>query len=320
MHLELPHATESFTAALASIENRITVGTLTPEAAVPELCSAIRASCLACARVPSEDGDTDDLKKSFRESIAPWFSRSWFMDRALQKPCGHPGDYQMLEAIYDRQAQSEGIGRALDLYFLQTALAAAVTGRKNWIRDFLKAFLPSCGSSPRILDIACGSCREIRELAGTGYEPFQLSALDFDQGALDFSKAMLERTPVLVGELTTVKQNVLRMTSATRNIKQFGLFDLIYSVGLYDYLPDKILVRLLSATAQMLVPGGRYILAFKDADRYDCTEYQWHVDWYFFQRTETECRTLIERAGLEIVSMEREPSGVIMMFTAKNKD
>ena len=288
-----------------------------PEDTVTDVADAIRESCAACAALGRrDDAQLDGLKKSFREAIAPWFSQSWFMDRAVQKPRGYPGDYEMLEAIYEKQPRSTGIGEALDRYFLQTSLARAVRGRKDWMRDFLHGFVSSRSAGLRVLDIACGPCREIRELGSVkGLRPFSLHALDLDDAALEFSETMLRQAEVEIGDLRMTRQNVLRLTSGPRNVEKFGRFDLIYSVGLYDYLTDKALTRLLHGTAQMLAPGGRYVVAFKDSDRYDCTEYQWHVDWYFFQRSEAECRRLLDQSGLRVLAMEREPSGVIMMFT-----
>lgn len=317
MNQTLAQELKRFTGALSQIESRIASGSLSPLEAVPELEKAIRESCATCATlIPAEHEDLGDLKTAFREAIEPWYSQSWYMDRALRKPRGYPGDYEMLEAIYEEQPKSEGIGKALDLYFLQTALAKAVRGRKNWIRDFFPAFLSSHSGTPRVLDIACGPCREISELVSrNGKKPFVFYGIDFDDAALSFAKATLMRSGFPIDRLSLVKQNVLRLSSASRNVQTYGKFDLIYSVGLYDYLPDEALIRILNGTAEMLTPEGQYLVAFKDSSRYDCTEYQWHVDWCFFQRTEAECRRLLERSKLRIVSMDREPSGVVMMFT-----
>ena len=49
---------------------------------------------------------------------------------------------------------------------------------------------------------------------------------------------------------------------------EFGMQDIIYSVGFFDYLPDDFLVKLLSSLYMLLNPGGKLFAAFKDADRY----------------------------------------------------
>ena len=80
------------------------------------------------------------MKLHFRKSIEPWFSQSFLMSRGLNKPNGHPGDYETLEAIYDNKPISSGIGEYLDRYFLNAPLAVAVRNRKDRMRDILFDF------------------------------------------------------------------------------------------------------------------------------------------------------------------------------------
>jgi extracellular factor (EF) 3-hydroxypalmitic acid methyl ester biosynthesis protein len=89
---------------------------------------------------------------------------------------------------------------------------------------------------------------------------------------------------------------------------------LIYSVGLYDYLPDKVLKRLLTAQMNLLKPGGRMILAFKDAEAYDKTMYDWGCDWQFVKRTEPEVLDLLDDLGIgaDMVTPSRDQSGIIL--------
>ena len=94
------------------------------------------------------------------------------------------------------------------------------------------------------------------------------------------------------------------MTSAANNIRRFGRSDIVYSVGLCDYIPDEFLIPLLQGWRESVADGGVVYVAFKDTLLYDKTEYQWLTDWYFFQRTEEECRRLFEQAGYEMSAME----------------
>ena len=99
----------------------------------------------ACAKLEHELGEGHELiggmKLHFRESVEPWFSQSFLMSRGLNKPNGHPGDYKTLEAIYDNQLISSGIGKYLDQYFLNAPLAIAVRNRKDRMRDIVFDFI-----------------------------------------------------------------------------------------------------------------------------------------------------------------------------------
>ena len=139
--------------------------------------------------------------------------------------------------------------------------------------------------------------------------------LDNDQEALDYASAAVEKAGFKNHNFEFVKHNVLRLTSGVKNLETFGKFDLIYSVGLYDYLPDRVLLRVLQGSAAMLKENGCYVVAFKDCERYDKNEYQWHVDWFFYPRTEEECRKIVTDSGLRIVKTERDESGVIIFYT-----
>ena len=321
MSQRLAFENSRFASVLGQLESGITSGSLSPSEAVVHLAKMFQQTSAICATLtPSEHANLNALKSDFRLAIAPWFSQSWFMNRALQKPRGYPGDYEILEAIYAEKPRSQGIGEALDLYFLQSALARAVRGRKDWIRDFLHHALSSRPGTPRVLDIACGPCREIREFVrGNGKSSFVFHGLDLDEEALAFAKSALEESGFPPENVSFSRQNVLRLVPDSREVKAYGKFDLIYSIGLYDYLRDETLVQVLRGTAGMLADQGQYLIAFKDCDRYDCTEYQWAVDWYFYQRTEAQCRKLLEESQLQILSMDRDPSGVVMLFTAAAK-
>ncbi len=109
------------------------------------------------------------------------------------------------------------------------------------------------------------------------------------------------------------------MVSGKRNVEKFGKFDVIYSAGLFDYFPDDAVIAILRGLHETLSNGGVLCTPFKDAKRYDKTVYQWLVDWFFVQRTENECRRILQSAGfpLEKQQMQRDETGVIMIFVSK---
>jgi hypothetical protein len=101
------------------------------------------------------------------------------------------------------------------------------------------------------------------------------------------------------------------------NMKEFGMQDIIYSVGLFDYLPTDFLVNLLRALYNMTTPGGKLITSFKDAERYRSQEYHWIFDWDgFLQRTEEDFRNILFEAGIPDTSISevREDSGIIVFY------
>lgn len=320
MYKAFQKSVEDFCLQLKEIENSIDGGRSSPKQCLTELTTAIQESCCACSAVGQQQGiDLDILRSEFRHAIQPWFSKSWFMNRAFEKPRGYPCDFEILEGIYDNHAKSLGIGEALDLYFLHDSVARAVRGRKDRCKEAIKRSIATAnGERVRVLNIACGPCREIRELSAEEVNRhLSFMGIDHDETALLYARNTLCASGISHAILSFSNLNVFRMTSAPKNVKMFGFFDLIYSIGLYDYLPDKALIRILRGTGAMLRNSAHYIVAFKDRERYDKTQYQWHVDWHFLQRTEGEIRSFVEQSGLTVTKAERDPSGIIVFLTLR---
>src|SRR5205085_10142 len=105
------------------------------------LTQAINDSLAQCAGLEHQLEEYPKLLKTvqirYREAIWPWFGLSWFMCRALSKPRGYPGDYELLTGIYNGDAKSSGLGGCLDRYFLRTTLARAVVARMQSVHSFL---------------------------------------------------------------------------------------------------------------------------------------------------------------------------------------
>jgi hypothetical protein len=315
----------AFTERLADLNQRIAPDA-TPRKDVfyRELYAAWHDSCDACRDLESQlEGDPDELnsaKQNFREQIRPWLDQSYFMHRARVKPRGYPGDYATLVGIYDNIPISRGLGGYFDLYFLNTVLARGVRERMLGARQFLHEEMARREGDVSVLNIACGPFREYS--AGI-YVPthcrLNVTCIDYDQEALEYVHDLTCDAGPDSPHVTCVRHNALRMSSARANIEKFGRADIIYSVGLFDYLPDKNLIPMLSGLRESLNEEGVVYVSFKDSRRYDKTEYQWHVDWYFYQRTEEECLDLFARAGYNMSAMEvtRDCTGAILNFAGR---
>jgi extracellular factor (EF) 3-hydroxypalmitic acid methyl ester biosynthesis protein len=218
--------------------------------------------------------------------------------------------------------KSFGLGGYLDRYFLGTTLGRAVCARMWSLRRFLLEEIARRGGTIKILNVACGACREFSGGLATGTDAnVSITCVDNDQLALDFVRDCV--APQTTGaKIECIRHNALRMTSAANNVRRFGRSDIIYSVGLCDYIPDEFLVPLLKGWRESLADAGVVYVAFKDALLYDKTEYQWLTDWYFFQRTEDDCRRLFEQAGYDMESMEttRDATHVIINFIGRIRE
>lgn len=315
----LDSAIEEFNKKLENIEKRCFVQGENPDELLTATTKVIMDMMHVCEEFERIVNDKDvihDARISFREKTNPILSKSYFINRARTWPQGHQGDYKTLEIAYKNMPLSEGIGYYLDLSLLNVTLAHAVRNRIRKLEDILSDEI-SKRQQPSVLNIACGSCRELMGLVpDISASGAKVICIDNDNDALAFAENRLSYTGVL-SQIEFRKYNAIRMFDDELNMMEFGKQDIIYSVGLFDYLPNDFLVKLLSALYNLLNPGGKLIAAFKDADRYEHQPFHWIVDWDgFLQRTKSDFDRLLYQAGIpdSAILETREESGVIIFY------
>ena len=216
---------------------------------------------------------------------------------------------------------SRGFGGYLDRLCLRMTLGQAVDARLKDARRFLQEEIAMRDGDVTVLDVASGPGREFRGGLHTDkHRQVQIKCVDSDDKALNYVSRHVAKTTPRNLRLDCYRHNALRMRSAESIIKKFGRNDIIYSVGLADYIPDRLLIPMLRAWRESLNPGGVVYLGFKDALRYDKVEYQWLMDWHFLQRTEGDCLKLLGQAGYDMGQLEtgRDETGVILQYTYRS--
>lgn len=312
---------QNFKEFLSDLEHRLAdPNTIDDHDALIEFTAAFHQSREEC-RVAEESLKDNtrqlaEIQQRFRDELAPWFDQSWFFDRAKKKPRGYPGDFVMLMALYDEQPKSTGIGRILDLYFLQADLARAVRTRLADVKAFVIDEIQMRRDPVRILNVASGPGHEYSTGFAEQKRDITVTCLDTDEEALAYLREHIDPTALDMYDFQCVHYNALKTASAEKNLANFGASDIIYSVGLCDYIPDRYMIRILEGWRESVCEGGVVYVAFKDCKKYVASEYQWHADWHFYQRTEEECRELFARAGYDVEQMEmfRDETGIIMNF------
>jgi extracellular factor (EF) 3-hydroxypalmitic acid methyl ester biosynthesis protein len=314
-------AVERLTEELTNIEKRCA----DPAEAGEELLDALKHSAdrvlSVCAEVERVLRDKDMISEArlrFHEKTDPILSKSYLIKRTRTWPQGYQGDYKTLETIYRKTPHSSGIGYYLDVMGLNAPLAEGVRNRIKKLSEILRWELLE-RQQPLILNIACGSCRELMEIAPEIISSrARITCVDNDNDALAFAQDRLTYAGV-IEQVELRKYNALRMFDDEMNLMEFGSQDVIYSVGLFDYLPDDFLVKLLRALYNLLRPKGKLIAAFKDAARYRSQDYHWFCHWDgFLQRKEGDFLRILMQAGIpdSSLSASREDSGIIVFYTA----
>jgi len=249
-----------------------------------------------------------EIKRRFRLLVGGFAYQSLIVKRANDKPLGYPGDYELLEAIYNNRPISEKIGYYFDQSFLGNNYAVAVRNRNDKMKVILRHFISS-SSSPevKILNLACGSCREIKELLSfltVRKKIIIFECVDQDEKALEFAKWSMGKLPGNI-KIKFSKYNILEVVN--KPLYYSGLIgkqDLIYSIGLADYLPDRILKKLIHFYFGLLGSRGRLIITHKDIDKYKPLDPDWFCDWTFIPRNREKLISLVKESGIDNFSID----------------
>ena len=264
------------------------------------------------------------LKRVFRSQVYDWVYQSRIGQRTIQRPRGYPGDYKTIDIFYDNKPLSDGMGTYFDRHILTRPYAAAVRNRLRMMQTMLRDYISaSSQDTVRILDIACGPCREIEELFSSWQPPrkqLHFIFLDQDSEALDYSKEKLVNLPsnIKTDFIAEDVANIIKDPEAFS--KKLGKQHFIYSICLADYLPDRVLKKLMHFCYALLDEGGQLVVTHKDRTSHKPITPDWLCDWTFIPRDENQLLEILKLDTLigASYSVERDESGIIL-FCVINK-
>ncbi|MCM8763241.1 MAG: PilZ domain-containing protein [Candidatus Omnitrophica bacterium] len=280
----------------------------------------------ALAKMVNNDIDMKKIKAVFRQVIGCWVYKSPIVKMAYDRPRGYPGDFELFEIIYKNKplAGNKSIGYYCDKYFLNSDYAMAARARKNRMKNILQDLLENSNlSTIKLLNIACGPSREIRELFSDKLLLSEISekkviftGLDNDKDALEFSKSALDNLPPNI-KTRFLHENVLDIFRDPKYYDLIGKQDIIYILGLTEYLPERIFRKLLNFLFQLLNDKGMLVVTYKDKDiTFPSLAPEWFCDWNFIKRGKEDLIDAAKELGTDKYSLkiEREGTGTIFFL------
>ncbi len=206
---------------------------------------------------------------------------------AYEKPRGYAGDAVLMDFIYrwpsiePEIAAASELGRAVYEYSRHAPAVTAVRFRLETLVRLIDEFADKTQAGPEILSIASGHVREAHLAKAVKARRFRrFVALDQDP----------ETTILVRNELS--HYGVEAVTESARAIIrgkcELGQFDLIYSVGLSDYLPTGVFKRLFARMFSMLNPGGQILIPNFLPNTLDAGFMEAFMDWHLIYRDKGE--------------------------------
>lgn len=238
-----------------------------------------------------------------------------FTERAATKPRGYAGDAVMMDYIYSGNPPPGTSSTGADVFRATTCAGMGLSVRYR--RQLLKSLIDDTVVSheaPRLLSVASGHCRELEgSLAESSLFAGEFVALDQDP----VSCAEVARVHAQ-HRVTVVNQGVRELASGPLG-EQLGRFDLIYSAGLYDYLPDTLARRLTRRLLGMLRPGGRLLVANFVPGGSGRGYMELFMDWTLVLRTEAAMRDMAEAAGAAGIATFHDPHRNVVYVDMANE-
>jgi extracellular factor (EF) 3-hydroxypalmitic acid methyl ester biosynthesis protein len=226
-----------------------------------------------------------------------------FTERAATKPRGYAGDAVMMDFIY-QGTPPEGTsqtGAGIFSATTQATMGLSVRYRRQLLKSLIDDTVVT-QETGRMLSVASGHCRELEgSLVQSPHFLGEFVAFDQDPESCAEVQRVHAQSRVKV-----VNQGVRDLLSGP-TAAALGSFDLIYSAGLYDYLPDGLARRLTARLLQMLRPGGRLLIGNFVPTGSGRAYMELFMDWELVLRNEAAMVALAQAAGASTVSSFHDP-------------
>jgi extracellular factor (EF) 3-hydroxypalmitic acid methyl ester biosynthesis protein len=261
--------------------------------------------------------------------VGPCLRPAPVLRRAWEKPLGYPGDYQVMNLIYANELEGDtAYGAMLHRLACEEPLAAGVRGRRDWMLGLLRAEHARVDPRPfHAVSLGCGPALEAVGYVSTRDRPSgpsRWTLIDQEERALSQAHHALSRALRSEGGAAQVRglylsfDQLMRDPSAVRAEPA----DLVYSMGLFDYLLPGTATALLQALYELLRPGGVLVVANALGPNTHGWMTELALDWDLIFRTPAELRALarpLEEAGAR-VCIEVEPAGAYAVMQLRRPD
>ncbi len=287
-----------------------------------------RALCEEGNALMADMADAEEVRwsKLFTEiNITTETMVSPLQRRAYEKPLGYPGDYRVMDYVYD-WAREGDTPYAQFVHRLALEPMECVKTRLKKQEEIILSEIERAGKKEpfRITNMACGTAQEIRNLLDQKAfkSPVDMTLVDQEKNTLAYA---YERTYPAVQDLkglVTLKywnasfKQLLRPNELLADLQGQ---DLIYSLGLFDYLKEKRGQRLIGGLFNKLAPGGLLVIANLKEGAVSKWTSEFMSDWSMIYRTPEEMRTLADGLNGADVSIETDDLDEILFLKVRKQ-
>lgn len=221
----------------------------------------------------------------------------------VETPHGYHGDFEFIDGVHCSRISPDAALARWDGYLHAQAAPKAVRNRKQYFHDLLRLWCRRDGHPIPVLNVASGPARDVREwLDANGAEAAHFDCVDLDANAIRFAASLC----------TDYAEAVRFFHGNALLFKPPRRYRLVWSAGLFDYLEDRLFVRLLRRLLRFTEAGGEVVVGnFGDSN--PTRNYMELLGgWRLIHRGRDHLQALAAEAGAarENISVGAEPEGV----------
>ena len=271
-----------------------------------------------------DDAEALAAVKRFTELVlTPEFMGGKIWRRSYEKPLGYPGDFEIMNQVYAWQREGGSLFDQL-LHRLGLEVAECIATRSVMVRQAVAELCLRRGERiAHVANIGCGPAREVVDYLQMRALPCPIHFTLLDQDHAALTQAYQQTYSEVIRHKGRAGVTLLH-TSFSQLLKAGELFgalppqDLIYSVGLVDYLAPKRAKALMASLYDRLAPNGTLIVANMFATN---TGNLWPMeflcDWPIIYRSEADMLDLAAGLNPTRTGMERDPTGRVCLLTLR---
>lgn len=274
--------------------------------------------------------DSEALREYSVRHLQHLLMQSPWMHRARFKPLGYPGDYEVMNGLYDHHFSGATLfAKAVNLAFVSTPAALAVRTRKDLIKAELSRVLDRATPehSVRVLSIAAGPAQEVYELLRERTElggHVEIVLFEQDRRALTYAygrlrKVVNERWKGRV-KVVLLHDSIKRLLLGSTVFPASGQYDMVYASGLCDYLQRSTWIRLCRTLYATVAPKGTLYVGNMVPANPTRWVMELHLEWPLVYREHQELLDLGRAAAPDARLRLCEEASGINPFVALSRD
>ncbi len=272
--------------------------------------------------------DPEALKetKRFTELVlTPEFLEGPIWKRSYEKPLGYPGDFEVMNYVYAwRRQGTSAFGKLLHRIGLDGG--ECIANRMVMMQQTIAEVVAGKTGPVQITNLACGPAREIVNYLRLGALPqaVRVTLIDQDQQALAQAyERTYPETLRLDGQATVncLHASFGQLLKGENLLKKIPAQDLIYTVGLVDYLDAPKARLLISGLYRQLAPGGFLVIGnVKQGPSSLLWPAEFLCDWSLVYRTEADMCELAKDLPSATVTVKADTTDRIQLLYLRKPD